>query len=63
MEKFRMEEKILKLFEEAAQAALDCARENALIISRMARELIDCFERGGKLLIFGNGGSAALHEL
>jgi D-sedoheptulose 7-phosphate isomerase len=25
----------------------------------MAREMIDCFERGGKLLIFGNGGSAA----
>lgn len=25
----------------------------------MAHELISCFERGGKLLIFGNGGSAA----
>ena len=54
-----MEEKILKLFEEAAQAVLDCGRENVPLISRMAREMIDCFERGGKLLIFGNGGSAA----
>ena len=54
-----MEEKILKLFEEAAQAVLDCGKKNASLIFRMARELITCFERGGKLLIFGNGGSAA----
>jgi D-sedoheptulose 7-phosphate isomerase len=54
-----VEEYILKLFEEAAQAALECGKKNAILISRMARELITCFERGGKLLIFGNGGSAA----
>ena len=54
-----MEEKILKLFEEAAQAVLDCGKKNASLISRIARELIVCFERSGKLLIFGNGGSAA----
>jgi D-sedoheptulose 7-phosphate isomerase len=59
VERFRVEEKILKLFEEAAQAALDCGKKNASLISRMARELIACFEQGGKLLIFGNGGSAA----
>jgi len=54
-----LEEKILKLFEEAAQAVLDCGKKDAALISRMAQELIACFERGGKLLIFGNGGSAA----
>ena len=59
MERFSVEEKILKLFEEAAQAALECGKKNASLISRMARELIACFEQGGKLLIFGNGGSAA----
>jgi len=59
MERFRVEEKVSKLFEEAAQAVLDCGKQNASLIYRMAQQLIACFERGSKLLIFGNGGSAA----
>ncbi len=54
-----MKEKIQRLFNEAAQAILACGREHGDVISQMAHELISCFERGGKLLIFGNGGSAA----
>lgn len=29
------------------------------IIDRFSRDIIDCFERGNKILIIGNGGSAA----
>lgn len=54
-----MKDKILRLFAEASQAVFACGKENCDVISRMAHELISCFERGGKLLIFGNGGSAA----
>lgn len=54
-----MEEKIVKLFEEASLLALDCGRKNAALLLQMARELIRCFEQGNKLLLFGNGGSAA----
>ena len=54
-----MEEKIVKLFEEASSLALECGRKNAALILQMARELIRCFEQGNKLLLFGNGGSAS----
>lgn len=33
--------------------------ESATIIAEIVARLCDCFERGGKLLIVGNGGSAA----
>jgi D-sedoheptulose 7-phosphate isomerase len=54
-----VEEKIVKLFEEASSLALECGRKNAALILQMARELIRCFEQGHKLLLFGNGGSAS----
>ena len=54
-----MEEKIVKVFEEASSLALECGRKNAALILQMARELIRCFEQGNKLFLFGNGGSAS----
>ncbi len=54
-----MEEKILQHFEQSSRLVHDCGKSSASVIMRMARELINCFERGGKLLLFGNGGSAA----
>lgn len=46
-------------FEESRQvkAAFAAAHTDALVLA--ARMLIDCFSRGGKVLLFGNGGSAA----
>ena len=28
-------------------------------IARIAKEIVNCFRRGGKVVLFGNGGSAA----
>ena len=47
------------IFDQAARDIARCAAENAGIIARMADALTACFERGGKVLICGNGGSAA----
>lgn len=32
---------------------------NIEAVSRAARAIIDCYSRGGKVIVFGNGGSAA----
>ena len=42
-----------KVFENAATSSFPAA------IAEAARLLGDCYERGGKLLVFGNGGSAS----
>jgi len=47
------------IFDQAARDIARCAAENAGIIARMAEALTACFEHGGKVLICGNGGSAA----
>jgi len=47
------------IFDDAARDIARCAAENTGTIARMAEALIACFERGGKVLICGNGGSAA----
>ncbi len=46
-------------FEESRQVkgAFAAAHADALVLA--ARMLIECFSRGGKVLLFGNGGSAA----
>jgi D-sedoheptulose 7-phosphate isomerase len=35
------------------------ARENSRVIEAMAARLLECFRAGGKLMLCGNGGSAA----
>lgn len=50
---------IPELFEEASRLILESSTQNAAVIQGIVREIIDCFERGNKLLIFGNGGSAS----
>jgi D-sedoheptulose 7-phosphate isomerase len=54
-----VEEKIVKLFEEASALVLESGGKNAALILHMGQELIRCFEQGNKLLLFGNGGSAS----
>ena len=46
-------------FAESARVKREFVAGNALAMERAARILIDCFSRGGKVLLFGNGGSAA----
>ena len=53
-----MKEKIVAIFEESAQVKTKFARENAALIEEVARMMADSFSMGGKLIIFGNGGSA-----
>jgi len=54
-----MQTKIESIFSEAARDISGCARECSAAIADITRALIACFERGGKVLICGNGGSAA----
>ena len=46
-------------FQEAARLLSECGASSALLLERISREVIDCFERGNKLLLCGNGGSAS----
>ena len=46
-------------FDESARVKREFAAGHAQAMERAARILIDCFSRGGKVLLFGNGGSAA----
>ena len=55
-----MEDKAVnEFFEASSRLLLECGRRNSSLIQRMATEIIACFEQGGKLLLFGNGGSAS----
>jgi D-sedoheptulose 7-phosphate isomerase len=50
---------VTAIFNEVSRLAAECAAAHAAIIVSIAEELIACFERGGKLLLCGNGGSAS----
>jgi D-sedoheptulose 7-phosphate isomerase len=50
---------ILKILEDSIATKRNCIENNIETISRAARMLAGCMQRGNKVLIFGNGGSAA----
>lgn len=52
-------EDILGYFEESSHIILESGMKNANILSKAAQEIINCFENGHKVLVFGNGGSAS----
>ncbi len=54
-----MEDKILQQFEESSNLLRAFGQQHSHSIIQIAKRLISCFENGGKLLLFGNGGSAA----
>ncbi len=55
-----MEDKIVsEFFEESSALLSQCSEELPSLLCRIAEETISCFEKGGKLLVFGNGGSAS----
>ena len=52
-------ERVRAIFAEGASLRLAFAESMTGRIVAAARLVTDCFERGGKLLLFGNGGSAS----
>ncbi|MDX9714740.1 MAG: D-sedoheptulose 7-phosphate isomerase [Dissulfurispiraceae bacterium] len=53
-----MEKKIIKAFEESARLKEKFARENSDLIIEVANLMAGTFDRGKKIILFGNGGSA-----
>lgn len=54
-----MKKYIENIFDEAIKAHREFASDGAKVIEDIAVTIADCFKNGNKLLIFGNGGSAA----
>jgi D-sedoheptulose 7-phosphate isomerase len=55
----KMEDFVREIFEEMREVQNRFTAEAMPAITSIAEEIVRCFERGGKVLIFGNGGSAA----
>lgn len=53
-----MKEKILKAFKESISVKERFVNENVDTLSDVSQLLADAFNNGGKLILFGNGGSA-----
>src|SRR5512147_669137 len=54
-----MRDAIIKAFEESVQAKQAFLREHLDVLIQVINAVADCFRKGHKLLLFGNGGSAA----
>lgn len=55
----QVQEEIKSLLRESAELKLKVAETLSQEIEAAAKKIIACYQNGGKLLIFGNGGSAA----
>ncbi len=54
-----MREAIHRIFQESANLKLRFAQKNAETLSQVIKVIVEAFKAGNKLLLFGNGGSAA----
>ncbi len=54
-----MDQIIREAFIESADIKKKFAQNNATKIEKVTEEIVEAFKRGNKLLLFGNGGSAA----
>ncbi len=54
-----MKEEIVRAFQESADLKLRFIRQNAEILSQVVKIIVNAFKAGNKVLLFGNGGSAA----
>jgi D-sedoheptulose 7-phosphate isomerase len=54
-----MRHAIIKAFEESIQAKQGFLNDGLDVLEAAIEALTDCFRKGNKLLLFGNGGSAA----
>jgi len=52
-------EKVLAALQESARAKIDISPQEAARIALAAGMLVEAFRRGNKVILFGNGGSAA----
>ena len=54
-----MKDDIVKIFRESAELKLRFIQQNADAIHRAVKIVVNAFKAGGKVFLFGNGGSAA----
>ena len=54
-----MKEEIAQIFRESADLKLRFIRQNAELLVHVVRMIVEAFKSGHKVLLFGNGGSAA----
>ncbi len=54
-----MKEEIFQIFQESADLKLRFIRQNAGLLNQMVKIVVNAFKAGNKVLLFGNGGSAA----
>jgi D-sedoheptulose 7-phosphate isomerase len=54
-----MKEEIVQIFRESADLKLRFIRKNAEVLNQAVKLLVTAFKTGNKVLLFGNGGSAA----
>jgi D-sedoheptulose 7-phosphate isomerase len=54
-----MKEEMVQIFRESADLKLRFIRKNAELLNQAVKILVNAFKTGNKVLLFGNGGSAA----
>jgi D-sedoheptulose 7-phosphate isomerase len=54
-----MKEEIAQIFRESADLKLRFIRQNAEVMVQVVRMIVEAFKSGNKVMLFGNGGSAA----
>jgi D-sedoheptulose 7-phosphate isomerase len=54
-----MKEEIIQAFKESADVKVRFVRQNAEALIHVVKTLVEAFKAGNKVLLFGNGGSAA----
>ena len=54
-----MKEEIVQIFQESADLKLRFIRQNAELLNQVVKIVVNAFKAGNKILLFGNGGSAA----
>jgi D-sedoheptulose 7-phosphate isomerase len=54
-----MREEIIQIFRESADLKLRFIRQNADLLTQVVKVIVQAFKNGNKVLLFGNGGSAA----
>ncbi len=54
-----MKDQIAQIFRESADVKLRFAKQNSEALVKTVKAIVDAFKAGNKVLLFGNGGSAA----
>ncbi len=54
-----MKNEIIQAFQESAEVKVRFIRKNAEALSQVVKIVVEAFKGGNKILLFGNGGSAA----